>query len=99
ASDVQDRIVGETSKPGHNVLALARCHELDSSQMFAWRRKAVASRMVAPLSGGGRAVRFARFEAVSGEMVEIVIGDVVVRVGGDVEPERLAAVIRAVRQT
>jgi len=30
--------------------------------------------------------------------VEIVIGDVVVRVGGDVEPERLAAVIRAVRQ-
>jgi transposase len=31
-------------------------------------------------------------------MVEIVIGDVVVRVGGDVEPDRLAAVLRAVRQ-
>jgi hypothetical protein len=29
---------------------------------------------------------------------EIVIGDVVVRIGSDVEPERLAAVIRAVRQ-
>jgi hypothetical protein len=31
-------------------------------------------------------------------MVEIVVGDVVVRVGGEVEAERLAAVIRAVRQ-
>jgi hypothetical protein len=32
------------------------------------------------------------------EMVEIVIGDVVVRVGDDVELEWLVAVIRAVRQ-
>lgn len=32
------------------------------------------------------------------EMVEIVIGDLVIPVGSDVEPERLAAVIRAVRQ-
>jgi len=30
--------------------------------------------------------------------VEIVIGDVVVRVGSDVAADRLAAVIRAVRQ-
>ncbi|TMJ81947.1 MAG: transposase [Alphaproteobacteria bacterium] len=94
----KDRIVGETFAPGANVSAIARCHGLDPSQLFAWRRKALASGMVAPLSGGGRAVRFARFEAVAGEVVEIVIGDVVVRVGGDVEPERLAAVIRAVRQ-
>jgi len=35
-------------------------------------------------------VKFARFEAVAGEMVEIVIGDVVVRVGSDVEPERVS---------
>jgi hypothetical protein len=30
------------------------------------------------------------------DTVEIVIGDVVVRAGGDVEPDRLADVIRAV---
>ena len=79
--------------------AIARSHGLDASQLFAWRRKALASGMVAPLSGArGRAVKFARFETVAGEMVEIVIGDVVVRVGGDVEAERLTAVIRAVRQ-
>jgi hypothetical protein len=35
---------------------------------------------------------------VTAELVEIVIGDVVVRVGSDVELDRLAAVIRAVRQ-
>ena len=82
-----------------NVSAIARSHGLDPSQLFAWRRKALASGMVAPPSGApGRAVKFARFEAVAGEMVEIVIGDVVVRVGSDVELERLAAVIRAVRQ-
>jgi transposase len=55
--------------------------------------------MVAPISGaGGQAVKFARVDAVTSDIVEIVIGDVVVRVGSDLEPERLAAVIRAVRQ-
>jgi transposase len=67
--------------------------------LFAWRRKALASGLVAPLSGArGQAVKLARFEAVTSDIVEIAIGDVVVRVGSDVEPERLAAVIRTVRQ-
>jgi transposase len=87
----KERIVGETFLPGANVSAIARSHGLDPSQLFAWRRKALASGLVAPVSGGGRAVKFARFEAVAGEMVEIVVGDVVVRVGGEVEAERLAA--------
>ena len=43
-------------------------------------------------------VKFTRFEAVRSDLVEIVIGDVVVRAGGDVEPDRLADVIRAVRK-
>ena len=95
----KDRIVGETFLPGANVSAIARSHGLDPSQLFAWRRKALASGMVAPLLGsGGRAVRFTRFDSVTAELVEIVIGDVVVRVGSDVAADRLAAVIRAVRQ-
>ena len=60
--------------------------------------EALASGLVAPVSGGGGAVKFARFEAEAGEMVEIVVGDVVVRVSGEVEAERLATVIRAVLQ-
>jgi transposase len=95
----KDRIVGETFAPGANVSAIAHSHGLDPAQLFAWRRKALASGIVAPLSGSrDRAVQFARFEVVACEMVEIVIGDVVVRVGANVEPERLAAVVRAVRQ-
>jgi transposase len=55
--------------------------------------------MVAPLEGSpSRPVRFTRFEAMRSDTVEIVIGDVVVRAGGDVEPARLADVIRAVRK-
>ena len=82
-----------------NVSAIARSHVLDPSQLFAWRRKAQVSGMIAPVAGvRSREVKFARFDAVTAEMVEIVIGDVVVRVGSDVEPDRLAAVIRAVRQ-
>jgi transposase len=97
--EVKERIVGETFAAGANVSAIARSHGLDPSQLFAWRRKALASGLVAPASGTrAQAVKFARFEAVASEMVEIVVGDVVVRIGGEVEAERLAAVIRAVRQ-
>lgn len=78
---------------------IARSHGLDPSQLFASRRKALASGLVAPGSWArGQAVNFARFDAVTSDMVKIVIVDVVVRVGSDVEPERLAAVIWAVRQ-
>jgi transposase len=57
------------------VSAIARSHGLDPSKLFALRRKALASGVVAPLSGArGRAVKFADFKAVASEMMEIVIG-------------------------
>ncbi|WP_281011207.1 hypothetical protein [Borborobacter arsenicus] len=43
-------------------------------------------------------MKFTRFEAVGGGTVEIVIGDMVVRAGGDVDPEHLGRIIRAVRK-
>ena len=93
------RIVGQTLVAGANVSAIARSNGLDPSQLFAWRRKAIASGVVAPLGGSpSRPVRFTRFESMRSDTVEIVIGDVVVRAGGDVEPDRLADVIRAVRK-
>jgi transposase len=84
--------------PGSNVSAIARSHGLDPSQVYAWRRKALASGAVSPLTGQVKPVRFTRFEAVGSEMVEIVFGDVVVRVGGDVDPDRLVKIMRAVRK-
>ena len=93
------RIVGETLVAGANVSAIARSNGLDPSQLFAWRRKAKGSGVMVPLAAAASGpVKFARFEAARSDMVEIVIGDVVVRAGGDVEPDRLADVIRAVRK-
>ena len=45
-----------------------------------------------------RPIRFERFAAVRYALVEIVIGEVVLRAGSDVEPDHLANVIRAVRK-
>jgi transposase len=93
------RLVAEAFSPGGNVSAIARSEGLDPSQLYAWRRSALASGMVAPLTKGARApVKFTRFEAVGSSMVEIVVGDVVVRAGGDVDPDHLAKILRAVRK-
>jgi len=54
--------------------------------------------MVAPLTEGSSApVKFTRFEAVGSSMVEIVVGDVVVRAGVDVDPDHLT-ILRVVRK-
>ena len=99
SDEEKTRIVGETLVAGANVSAIARSNGLDPSQLFAWRRKAKGSGVVAPLVGApNQPVKFVRFEAVRSDTVEIVIGDVVVRAGGGVEPDRLAEVIRAVRK-
>ena len=93
------RIVGETLVAGANVSAIARSNGLDPSQLFAWRRQAKASGVVVPLAAAAsKPVKFARFDAMRNDIVEIVIGDVVVRAGSDIEPDRLADVIRAVRK-
>ncbi len=95
SDEEKTRIVGETLVAGANVSAIARSNGLDPSQLFTWRRKAIASGMVAPLEGSpSQPVRFTRYEAMRSDLVEIVIGDVVVRAGGDVEPDRLADVAR-----
>jgi len=53
------RIVGDTLVAGANVSAIARSNGLDPSQLFTWRRKAIASGVVAPLDGSpSRPVRF-----------------------------------------
>jgi hypothetical protein len=82
---------------GANVSAIARSNGLDPSQLFAWRRKAKTSGVVAPLAAAAnKPVKFARFDAMRSDMVDIMIGDAVVRAGG--EADWLADVIRAVRK-
>jgi transposase len=99
SDEEKTRIVGETLVAGANVSAIARSNGLDPSQLFAWRRKAKASGVVVPLAASpNKPVKFARFDAMRSDVLEIVIGDVVVRAGVDVEVDRLTDVIRAVRK-
>ncbi|MER8929061.1 transposase [Mesorhizobium sp. M0859] len=73
------RVVAEAFSPGGSVSAVARSEGLDPSQLYAWRRKALSSGMVAPLTeGASKPAKFTRFEAMGSDMVEIIIGDAVV---------------------
>jgi transposase len=93
------RLGAKALSPGANVSAIARSQGLDPSQLYAWRPKALSSGMVALLTEGASAsVKFTRFEAVGSSMVEIVVGDVVVRAGADVDPDHLAKILRVVRK-
>jgi hypothetical protein len=60
---------------------------LDPSLLFALRRKATAFGMEAP--SPSRPARFKRFKSMRSGKAEIVMGDAVVRAGGDVGPDRL----------
>lgn len=95
----KERLIAETLSPGANVSAIARAEGLDPSQLYGSRRKALSSGLVAPLTEAAKEeVKFARVEPVASSTVEIVIGDVVVRVAGDIESDHLAKILRAVRK-
>jgi transposase len=99
SDDEKVRLVSQTLLPGANTSAIARAAGLDPSQLYGWRRKALASGSIAPLEEApDEEVRFACVEPVSGTAVEILVGDVVVRVTGDVDVDHLAKILRAVRK-
>ncbi|MGY5795510.1 MULTISPECIES: transposase [Rhizobium] len=52
-------------QPGANVSAVARSEGLDPSQLYGWRRTALASGAVAPLTDGTETQKFARVETRS----------------------------------
>ncbi|MGZ2471837.1 transposase-like protein [Sinorhizobium medicae] len=98
-NEEKERLIAETLLPGANVSAIARAEGLDPSQLYGWRRKALSSGLVAPLTETAKKeVKFARVEPVASSAVKIVLGDVVVRVGGDIESDHLVKKLRAVRK-
>ena len=99
SAEAKARLVEKTLVPGANVSAIARGVGMAPSQLFGWRRQARVARAAIRNEAvdAGRPMRFERFAAVS-RALEIVIGEVVLRAGSDVEPNHLANVIRAVRK-
>ena len=99
SAEAKARLVERTLDPGANVSAIARSAGMAPSQLFGWRRQARVARAIRNEAvDADRPKRFERFAAVSCGLVEIVIGEVVLRAGSDVEPDHLANVIRAVRK-
>ncbi len=50
SDDEKARILAMALQPGANVSAVARSEGLDPSQLYGWRRMALASGVVAPLT-------------------------------------------------
>ena len=99
SEDEKARLISETLLPGANVSAVARAAGVDPSQLYGWRRKALASGAVAALPDAGREeAKFARVETTETSSVEIVIGEAVVRVSSDIDPHHLTMILRAVRK-
>jgi transposase len=91
-------------RPGANVSAVARAHDVSLQQVFAWRRKAILSGAITllPERPLAEAQSFAKLEVAPGDDdrgdgLEIVIGDATIRVSSGVTPSLLVEAIRAVR--
>lgn len=89
--ETKARIVEEALAPDVNVSAVARRYGMSPSQLFGWRRKAIAKgeveRREEPVGDAG----------ASGGVIEIGIAGATVRVGPMVSEDHLRRVLRAVR--
>jgi transposase len=105
-------IIAQSYGAGETVCAVARRHGLTPQQLFAWRRLARRSALLAPpmfvpalveTSGPeapppARAPRRARRRSKA-DGIELEIAGVEVRVGADAKPRTIEAVIRALKAT
>jgi transposase len=103
------RIAAESLVPGASVTDLAQRHGTTRWQIYDWRKKLRTGQLVVPervaalpmfaelVVEGAAAQAEMPTEAVVAAGVEIVGGDVVIRVGADVDEVLLTRSIRAVR--
>jgi transposase len=89
--ETKARIVEEALAPDVNVSAIARRYGMSPSQLFGWRRKAIAKGQVERHEALGEE------PGTSGGVIEIGIAGATVRVGPAVSEDQLRRVIRAIR--
>src|ERR1700758_5396890 len=77
SAEAKARLIEETLQPGANVSAIARQAGLAPSQLFGWRRKATGG--VLRTRPDADRLGFVEVRAASTSMVEIRLGDVVIR--------------------
>jgi transposase len=99
--EAKARIVAESLAPGVVVSEVARRHDLRPQQLFAWRRQAQQGRLALPAEELAFVPVVAAAEAPSAAgpagLIEIGLGDAVVRVPPEVDGRLLAKVLRAVK--
>lgn len=91
SDEFKAQVVAEALEPGASVSGIAHRIGIHPSQLFAWRRDARAERTY-PSRPSSREAAVACMS-----VIEIYIGEVVVRAGGDIDEAHLQRVIRAVR--
>ncbi|MGP3699768.1 IS66-like element accessory protein TnpA [Rhodobacter sp. NSM] len=108
--EVKARIVAESFRPGARVADVARRHGVLAHQLSDWRRQARQGLLALPEEAvEGLEAAFvpltvepaptaASEQGGAAGAVTIEIGSVILRVPGDVPPERAAALVRALRE-
>jgi transposase len=93
SDEFKEHAVAEAMEPGASVSAIAHRIGIHPSQLFAWRRDA---RERQRSTSSGAAVCTQAGSGGSNSVIDVVIGDVVIRAGPDVDTAHLQRVIRAV---
>jgi len=89
SDDFKAQAVAAALEPGMNVSALARRLGISPPLLFGWR-KAFLKKQEADITAGTPT-------PMPTPMVEIVVGEVTIRVGADVSEATLRRILRAVR--
>ncbi len=98
------RIAAESLSPGAVVADIARRHGVTRWQIYDWRRHFRSGRAQFPSEDFTPTPAFVPLAVEGGgptdsnaDMIEVAIGDVVIRIGPDVNETLLARIFRAVR--
>ena len=102
--DTKARIVLESRAPGAVVSEVARRHGLTPQQLFGWRRElgvvAAGGDVPAALNSFAPVIvqgSVAKQDPAERGLIEITIGEVLIRLRGGVAPGMIAAVLRGLR--
>ena len=101
--DTKARIVLESRAPGAVVSEVARRHGLTPQQLFGWRRElraAAGGDVPAAMSTFAPVIvqgSVAKQDPAERGLIEITIGEVLIRLRGGVAPGMIAAVLRGLR--
>lgn len=105
--DVKARIVAETLEPGATVNEVARRYDMRLNHLSEWRRLAREGKLVLPALPEAEADSGPMFAPMvvegltdravgcEGATLEIVCGEVMIRLGGETPAARIAEIVRA----